>query len=227
MKIRNVKTSLLVLVGLVVISLAFYVSAADNLDSKSNIFLDSDQDGLSDEEEKSLGTNPRNKDTDGDGYSDGVEVKSGYDPRKPAPGDKLITEEKKEALPMITADAEEKNLTKKVAQKIAVLANDSTVKGEKISLDDVETLASELMIPQTSQAIQLPEIKKESLKIKKQDYGKYSQEKAEAKRKEEAAKQEKIDAERLESQTIESQMRARRAFFGKTEEPGKKRPGMP
>ncbi len=55
----------------------------------------------------------------------------------------------------------------------------------------------------------------------------YNQFTEKKKRKEEAAKQEKIDAERLESQTIESQMRARRAFFGKTEEPGKKRPGMP
>jgi len=68
--------------------------------------LDSDQDGLTDEEEQQLGTDPNsvdsdndglfdreevkvyhtdplNADTDGDGYLDGAEVKSGYDPKGP------------------------------------------------------------------------------------------------------------------------------------------------
>lgn len=68
--------------------------------------LDSDQDGLSDEEEKALGlnansvdsdddglfdreeaniykTNPLVADTDGDGYSDGAEVKNGFNPKGP------------------------------------------------------------------------------------------------------------------------------------------------
>jgi len=68
--------------------------------------IDSDQDGLTDEEEKSLGTNsnlpdsdndglfdreevkvygtdPLNPDTDGDGYKDGDEVKNGYNPKGP------------------------------------------------------------------------------------------------------------------------------------------------
>ncbi len=66
--------------------------------------LDSDEDGLSDEEEKQLGidsssvdsdsdglfdreevkvykTDPLNPDTDGDGHKDGDEVKAGYDPK--------------------------------------------------------------------------------------------------------------------------------------------------
>jgi len=42
--------------------------------------LDSDKDGLTDEEEARLGTNPNNRDTDGDGFSDGAEVKAGYNP---------------------------------------------------------------------------------------------------------------------------------------------------
>ncbi|MBI2439911.1 MAG: OmpA family protein [Lentisphaerae bacterium] len=37
--------------------------------------LDSDADGLSDEEERALGTDPNNPDTDGDGLTDGEEVK--------------------------------------------------------------------------------------------------------------------------------------------------------
>jgi len=184
MKIRNVKTSLLVLVSLVVISLAFYVSAEDNFGSKNNIFLDSDQDGLSDEEEKSLGTDPYNKDTDGDGYSDGVEVKTGYDPLKKAPGDRLITEEKKATTPAIKINPDEKNLTTKATQKIALLVNDKSAQGEPISLDEIETLTSELMVPEVSQEIQLPEIKKEDLKIKEQNYKKYSKEKQATKLKE-------------------------------------------
>ena len=43
---------------------------------------DSDGDGLSDgDENKIYGTNPLNADTDKDGYSDGDEVKNGYNPR--------------------------------------------------------------------------------------------------------------------------------------------------
>ena len=44
--------------------------------------IDSDKDGLADETEKKLGTNPNNPDSDGDGYKDGVEVLKGYDPLK-------------------------------------------------------------------------------------------------------------------------------------------------
>jgi chromosome segregation ATPase len=46
--------------------------------------IDSDGDGLTDEEEEYYGTDPNNPDTDGDGYSDGEEVKNGYDPLVPA-----------------------------------------------------------------------------------------------------------------------------------------------
>jgi len=42
---------------------------------------DSDDDGLSDDEEVSLGTNPFNPDTDGDGVPDGEEIAKGTDPR--------------------------------------------------------------------------------------------------------------------------------------------------
>lgn len=77
----------------------------DQNDANSDFldFVDSDSDGLSDDEESTLGTNPNlidsdndglndyeevkiyltnplNPDSDGDGYLDGAEVKSGYDP---------------------------------------------------------------------------------------------------------------------------------------------------
>lgn len=44
--------------------------------------IDTDEDGLFDREEvKVYGTDPLNPDTDGDGYSDGEEVDSGYNPK--------------------------------------------------------------------------------------------------------------------------------------------------
>lgn len=45
-------------------------------------FVDSDGDGLSDQEEKSIGTDPLNPDTDGDGLGDGLERAAGLDPLK-------------------------------------------------------------------------------------------------------------------------------------------------
>lgn len=42
--------------------------------------VDTDGDGLSDEDELARGTDPGNPDTDGDGYADGVEVLAGTDP---------------------------------------------------------------------------------------------------------------------------------------------------
>lgn len=63
---------------------------AENTNTNT-LFLDSDQDGLTDQEEHMIGTDPLKADTDGDGYSDGKEVGSGYNPLKPAPGDKIIT----------------------------------------------------------------------------------------------------------------------------------------
>jgi YD repeat-containing protein len=46
--------------------------------------LDSDGDGLTDEEERRLGTNPFDPDTDGDGYPDGLEIALGSDPLDPS-----------------------------------------------------------------------------------------------------------------------------------------------
>jgi hypothetical protein len=44
---------------------------------------DSDNDGLTNEEEERYGTDPLNPDTDGDGYLDGEEVRAGYNPLGP------------------------------------------------------------------------------------------------------------------------------------------------
>lgn len=54
--------------------------------------IDSDADGLTDSEEKILGTDPNKADTDGDNYSDLAELKSGYDPL--VPGQKISEDSK-------------------------------------------------------------------------------------------------------------------------------------
>ena len=42
--------------------------------------MDTDQDGLTDTAERTLGTDPGTADTDGDGFTDGVEVNSAHNP---------------------------------------------------------------------------------------------------------------------------------------------------
>jgi len=67
---------------------------------KSQILLkDRDGDGLSDEEETRLETNPFNPDSDGDGFLDGIEIKTGYNPLKAGSADKIIYQDPREVLP--------------------------------------------------------------------------------------------------------------------------------
>lgn len=47
------------------------------------VMVDVDNDGLPDDIELRIGTDPRNPDTDGDGYGDGLEVERGYSPLGP------------------------------------------------------------------------------------------------------------------------------------------------
>lgn len=51
--------------------------------TKKDFYTDSDNDGLTDAEERIYGTNPNNPDTDADGMSDGEEVKRGRNPLGP------------------------------------------------------------------------------------------------------------------------------------------------
>lgn len=67
------------------------------------VFMDTDDDGLSDEDEVVLGTDPANPDSDGDGLLDGFEVDNGFDPLVPGEhlgdpdGDGLTNLEEQEA----------------------------------------------------------------------------------------------------------------------------------
>lgn len=130
-----------------------------------NIFVDSDQDGLSNEEERLYKTDPQKRDTDGDGYSDGVEVKSGYDPLKKAPGDKLfaVASTKKEG--SAGSDSEENNLTLGLSQEIASVITEKSASGEDISLEDLDARVNELLSGKGSEVV-LPPIDIKGLRIK-------------------------------------------------------------
>jgi hypothetical protein len=56
------------------------VATTSTLVEISNLIIDSDNDGLNDNEEAKYGTDFANPDTDGDGFSDGDEIKNGYNP---------------------------------------------------------------------------------------------------------------------------------------------------
>jgi len=127
MKKINIKDNrVIVFVGLLLASFVVFgfVRADDN---RLNYFQDRDQDGLSDEEERALGTDWQKADTDGDGYTDGVEVASGYNPLIPAPGDKIGEEERKKVeknIQVAGVRKERKNLTKEFINKLKARKGD-------------------------------------------------------------------------------------------------------
>lgn len=63
---------------------------------------DTDQDGLTDQEEIRLGTSPVNPDSDEDGFLDGTETQAGYDPLKLGPDDKVIYQDPQKVPPQKT-----------------------------------------------------------------------------------------------------------------------------
>lgn len=152
--------------------------AQKNSMSDENVFLDSDQDGLSDTEELVYKTDPENKDTDGDGYSDGTEVKSGYDPLKPAPGDKInddSTANVSKDLDINTKTSSGENLTEEFSSKIATIIANEEADAQGITVSDINSLIEE-NLPKNMQAEELPEIDKSEIKIKEQDYSDLSEE---------------------------------------------------
>jgi hypothetical protein len=87
------KTKIIAIFAVSFVVFATTLFALAQSQTNSSVFLDSDQDGLTDQQEKLIGTDPHNPDTDNDGYFDGEEAKSCYNPTKPAPGDKLTTDQ--------------------------------------------------------------------------------------------------------------------------------------
>lgn len=145
-------------------SAAFFVKAESDSSSQS-IFTDSDQDNLSNDEEKLYGTDENNKDSDGDGYSDGVEVESGYNPLIPAPGDKLVADSSdKGAAQNIQDDGS--NLTTEVSAQIASVIKNVDVENKDVSLEDVNSAVQEILSGTVPETV-LPEVEIKDIKIKK------------------------------------------------------------
>jgi len=181
MQKNTFKKHFFVLLVLIFSSCAVFAVAQDK-DASQNIFSDSDQDGLSDTEEMTYGTDPNNPDTDGDSYSDGVEVRGGYNPLKPAPGDKLVPETPStEILAIEDSGNEEKNLTQELAKKASLLSQNS--ENGEASLDSIQAMVTDLISSEVDETT-LPEISADEIKIKKQNYSNLSEEKAKEKRKE-------------------------------------------
>ena len=174
MKSKSILSPLFVFLIVVFLSFSFFVFADDNKDEKS-VLLDSDQDGLSDQEEKSYGTDSNNADTDGDSYSDGVELKGGYDPLKPAPGDKIINNSDGTVLAEGVGGeqdlSEDENLTDELSKNVANLISDAKLSGEDLSLADIDELVNTTLTSKVSFE-DLPDVDEDEIKIKKQNYDK-------------------------------------------------------
>lgn len=179
----RVRKHFFVLFGLLFLSGAFFVSAADELSGK-NIVEDPDQDGLTTEEERLYGTDSMNRDTDGDGYSDGVEVKGGYDPIKKAPGDKIVVEKESDTAETFGVGGE--NLTEQTAQEIVTLIQEAQSEdgsNAEISLDELTAVAQNITSGNTEEIV-LPEVDVDTIKTEKVSCKKLSEKKCDEKVKE-------------------------------------------
>ncbi len=99
------------------------LSSLDGSDVVTPTQTDSDEDGLTDDEEEELGTDPNNPDTDGDGISDGDEVENGTDPLDPNdPGE--------------GTDSDEDGLTDDEEEELGTDPNNPDTDGDGISDGD-------------------------------------------------------------------------------------------
>ena len=163
----------------------FFVWSSFQVVRGENIFVDSDQDGLSNEEERLYKTNPNEKDSDGDSYTDGVEVKSGYDPLKPAPGDKLFATAGE--VNAASGAADSSNLTEAFSQEVASIITEKGASGEEITLDDLDEKINKILTSDKVN-VSLPPIDLKGLKIKNPVSDKLGAEEKKQKEQEQAVK---------------------------------------
>ncbi|MEP7162911.1 MAG: hypothetical protein ABI747_04075 [Candidatus Moraniibacteriota bacterium] len=159
--------SFFLFLALFVMSYGYYVTATEE-GSDKNFFQDTDQDGLSNDEEKAYGTDPTVSDTDGDGYSDGVEVESGYNPLIAAPGDRIVTPIIAEKTSEVSSNTDN-NITLKTSQALAgivkgVTSGENSEQGVKAEAVDS---ALQDALSASSTDIVLPQVDVEQIKIKK------------------------------------------------------------
>ena len=182
------KSGFFVFFALLMVSFSFFVWADSENSSSRSIFEDSDQDGLSNDEEKLYGTNSQNSDTDGDGYTDGTEIRSGYDPLKKSPGDRVVApiNDDEDVHETFLNESESVggsarvNITEAVSKEVAMTLKDSANKQEPLSLDQLkETVQKTMSDKMTTDT--LPEIDEKTIKIKKQKYSSLSESEREKK----------------------------------------------
>jgi len=171
MKLRNVNLSTLILMALLFSSFAFFVVAQESATDTKNVLLDSDQDGLTDAEEKLYGTNPHKPDTDGDSYTDGAEVRAGYDPLKPAPGDKLTGDAGTVKGLSDSKTTPAANMTAEVAKKISGLAKKTDPNNPQTSADEIQKIVNGALDSKNI-SVTLPQIDPATVHVKKQNYSK-------------------------------------------------------
>jgi len=143
-----------------------YYSTAQN-STGGNYFEDLDGDGLSNNEEKTLGTDPQNPDTDGDGYRDGVEIESGFDPLKPAPGDKIVSGDNAET-PVEGVGGLEGTITEGYVDIMEELTAASEESGE-IDQEEIDQRVAEYL-EQTPSALEIDPIDQSRLHFKSSAY---------------------------------------------------------
>lgn len=104
------------------------------------IGLDSDGDGLTDDQEKRFGTDPTKSDTDGDGFSDYVEIQTGYNPLGPgykpanlSPADQAIVNRATLEQPKFGGQTDSQHLT--VASVTNVVTSPGTGQPQGIVFD--------------------------------------------------------------------------------------------
>lgn len=179
-EVKKIKLTLLIFFLLVFFSYSFSLVALEN-SATGSVFNDSDQDGLSDEDEAKYGTDPRNPDTDNDSYRDGSEVSSGYNPLISAPGDKLDDSTTAKAA-TLNIDPEAENLTTEFSNSIAEMVTSGKYENG-VDMNSINALIEEKISGNLSFS-DLPEIDDSSIKLLTQNYSGFGKEKQARKKKE-------------------------------------------
>lgn len=188
LEVKKIKLTFLVFFFILISGYSLSIFATEN-SSEENIASDIDQDGLSDEDEKKYGTDINNPDTDRDGYSDGAEVNSGYNPVKPAPDDKLVPATTTDAESNLTLKSvegettESGNMTDDLSNQIAALLANNELGDGGISMEKINGLIEETLANKIS-FDDLPTVDESQIKIMKQDYSGFSEEKQARKKQE-------------------------------------------
>lgn len=177
-KIKYLKYSLLVIACVTLLSVNYFTYVkADTSKESCNKTIDSDCDGLTNDEENVYGTDSKKEDTDGDGYSDGVEVKSGYSPTKAAPGDRIVSQTKRDVQNYEPSQSVSINKTEELTnelQEFVASKGSGSVSNDEINSFIKENLAQKASSGLTAET--LPEFDSSQLKVLAQKYDQFSKE---------------------------------------------------